>query len=69
MDFLKDLLKDEVLGASLGTVSLKLSWNGVFVVENKLRKLNDNTEYPEFQDIQIYNIGYNVKENVYIMNL
>jgi hypothetical protein len=31
VDFLKDLMKDKLLGPSLGAVPLKLAWNGIFV--------------------------------------
>lgn len=40
VDFLKDLFQNNLLGKSLGSIHLKLSWNGIFVNESSLNKLN-----------------------------
>lgn len=31
VDFMKDLMQDKTLGGSLGTIPVKLAWNGKFV--------------------------------------
>jgi len=33
VDFMKDLMQDKTLGGSLGTIPVKLAWNGTFVAE------------------------------------
>lgn len=40
IDFLKDLMQDKLLGPTLGTVPVKLAWDGIFVDEKTLYKLN-----------------------------
>ena len=53
------MFTDELVGRTLCSVTQKLSWDGVFVEESTLSKLKKDVEYPQLQDIQIYNIGYN----------
>lgn len=31
IDFMKDLMQDKTIGSSLGTIPVKLAWNGTFV--------------------------------------
>ena len=40
-----------------------MSWNQAFVDQVMLNQLNDNVEYPVFQDIQIYNIKYTIEKS------
>lgn len=46
IDFLSVLFKDELMGKSLCSIPLKLSWDGVFVPENTLRKPKKDVDYP-----------------------
>jgi hypothetical protein len=46
IDFLNALFKDDLIGKNLCTITLKLSWSGIFVQENTLRKPSKDVDYP-----------------------